>query len=471
MKTPWDSTLHYTRKMQQDSSYRPSVSTARPAQQQSRLAAFFVSPTMPLLFYFCSWLAAVTAALLLRGLHPGYLGDLANFMGPLAENLAHGRRYMVCSNAMTSTGNMLCFHANRMPFPPFLLALLIDIFGDHFLTVELAKIALVLLPVSAAVTLAGKQAQGASNTALRVVILALLFVSLILPTQLIDVINMQVEEGYSFCLLTYALAALLFGIRQQVVPWTTTIFFALSVLALYLTKSSMIAAVAFLVFAFCLLARDTRKRIAVLLIALCGPFGWGMYTLRATGHFSVGTSLDGINLHKGNYAQFLDHYPPAPGSGLDQYDQALSKDKYFSSEWTFNTYHMHAAEAYMRSHPGRTMTADLRKSDVFFLSLRKIGSANYSGWLGRITDVSMLLFRLLFWGACALAIWLLVRGPGNARWSAVVYLGTVCAVAAPYLAGFALTRHAGVLCMPSALFLCWWMIRCSVHKADQSGEC
>ncbi len=365
---------------------------------------------------------------------------------------------MVCSSGMTAVGNVLCFHANRMPLPPLLLAGLIHLFGDHYRSIELAKIALVLLPVAAAVALVWNMPQVASNRRIRILIPLLMFASLLLPTQLIDVINMQVEEGYSFCLLAYALAVLLSGMRQyegkMFMPWLTTIFFAFSVLALYLTKSSMIAASLFLLLTFCLQVHDPRKSLAVVLIFLCGPLGWGLYTIR-TGHFSIGTSVDGINLHKGNYQEFLERYPPPDGISLDPYDAALNEGNNFKSEWAFNAYHMRMAENYMRAHPARTVEAALWKADVFFFSLHKVGSERYSGWLGWVTSMSMLFFRLLLWSACALAIWLLWRGPGTARWAAFVYLGMMLSIAAPYLIGFALTRHAGVLVLPSALFLSW----------------
>ena len=416
---------------------------------------------VPVVFYLCSFVAAVSAAFVLRGFHSMQLGSLANLMGPLSENLAHGRGFVVCTDAMAAAGDVICSHASRMPLPPLFLAGSIRIFADHYLPVEMAKIALVLLPVAAAVALATERFRNESTASIRILVLALLFLSLVLPTQLIDVVNMQVEEGYSFCLLTYAVAVLLFAFRHRSLSWRSAILFALSILALYLTKSSMIAVAAFLVFLFCIQINDRWKRAAVLLLVACGPVGWGLYTLQATGRFSVGTSLDGINLHKGNYLQFLDRYPPAGDEGMDRYDSSLSEGKYFTNEWAFNAFHMHAAESYMRANPARTAYADWRKGWVFFLSIRKIGSEPYSGWLKVAADTGMVLFRLLLWAACAVALFALIRGPAAARWAAITYLGTVCAVAAPYVAGFALTRHAGVLVLPSALFLSWWILQIS----------
>lgn len=410
------------------------------------------------IFYVCSLALACGVAVLLHRGQVGSVAGLSNFMGPLAASLAHGRGFVVCSDAMQTAGNLICFHANRMPLPPFLLAVLIRLFGAHALTIEVTKIALVLAPASAAFGLAWSQIRAGSSRSVRIVIALLLFFSLALPTQMIDAVNMQVEEGYSFCFLAYAVAVLLFGVEERRVTWRRAVWFALAVLALYLTKSSMILAAAFLVAAFCWRVLDRRKRVAVLLIALCGPAGWGLYTLHASGHFSTGTSVDGINLHKGNYSQFLDRYPPEDGGSMDRYDVGLNNGKYFADEWAFNRYHMHAAFAFMRDHPVLTMGAAFWKGAVFFGSLRKIGSARYAGWLGLTSDLSMLSFRLLLWGACIFALWHLGRRAGNWCFPSLVYLGTVAAVAAPYIAGFALTRHAGVLILPSALYLSFGII-------------
>lgn len=414
----------------------------------------------PWIFYLVAYAASVVAAWALHRFRSVDLASLANLMGPLAENIAHGHGYVVCTDAMTEARNVLCYHAARMPLPPVFLALLVELLSRHAWLAELVKIGAVLVPVAAAASLAMSRLRSTRSASLRWAVPVLLLFCLLLPIQLVDVVNMQVEEGYSFCLLTYALAVLLFGIDRRNFRWRTTVLFSLSVLGLYLTKSSMIAAAAFLAGAFCLQVHDRWKRAVVLLVVACGPLGWGLYALHVSGHFSLGTSLDGINLHKGNYPEFLDRYPPADGGSLDRYDGALNAGQHFSSEWRFNRYHMRAAEAYIEGHPERTAIAAWRKAQVFFFSLRKIGSEIYSGWMNAITLASMVLFRLLLWTALVLAVWVLVQGAHRQQWAAIAYLGTVGAVAAPYIAGFALTRHAGVLILPSALFLSW----CSMEE-------
>jgi hypothetical protein len=281
---------------------------------------------------------------------------------------------------------------------------------------------------------------------------------LMLPTLLIDVVNMQVEEGYSFCLLAYATAVLLFGVEKQQQGLRPAALFALSVVGLYLTKSSMVLVCAFFVIVYYWRVHSQQLRMTVLLLVICGPLGWGLYSLHATGRFTLGTSLDGINLHKGNNAEFMERYPPTDDGSLDRYDAQLSDGRYFSNEWDLNDYHMRASLAYMKAHPADDMRGDLRKVNVFFFSLHKIGSGRYTGLPGLAAAVSMLLFRLLLWSACLLAIYALWRGPIGLRKAAIVYAGVVLAVAAPYIVGFAFTRHASVLVLPSALYLAHWRI-------------
>ncbi len=404
-------------------------------------------------FYILSFGISACIATLWHGSHPASIYALTNFMGPLTEHLVHHLGYVTCTASLQSASNPICFHVHRMPLRPFLLAALVRIFGDHYLAVDLAKIALVLVPVAASFSLVCKRLTGIAARSLRWQVPLFLLCSLMLPTLMVDVIHLQVEEAYSFCLLSYATAMLLFGMHPSQQRPRTAFAFALAVLGLYLTKSSMILACIFFVLTYCLLVTRKQLRWIVVLVAICGPLGWGAYSVHATGRFTLGTSLDGINLHKGNNARFLDRYPPADCGSLDRYDPQLSKGMHFATEWQLNDFHTHASLLYIKAHPVSDLRADGRKLDVFFFTLRKIGSQQYTGRMGRVTEAGMLLFRLLLWSACALAILALWKEPGEQRKAAIIFAGVVICVATPYVIGFAFTRHASVLILPSALYL------------------
>lgn len=382
-------------------------------------------------------------------------------MGPLAEHLVHHSGYVTCSSAMQGTSDVICFHVHRMPLPPYLLAALVGIFGDHYLAVDLMKIALVLLPVTAGFALVWQRLQGEADGVLRWQIPLFLGLCLMLPALMVDVIHLQVEEGYSFSLLAYATAVVLFGVDElRERPFCAGLF-ALAVAGLYLTKSSMILVCIFLVVAYCLRVTKQRLRWIVILITMCAPLGWGLYSLHATGRFTLGTSLDGINLHKGNNAAFLQRYPPQDGGSLDRYDAQLSGDRHFATEWELNDFHARASVRYMKQHPWADLQGDGRKLDVFFFTLRKVGSEQYTGILGRVTELGMLLFRLLLWSACGVAIFTLWKGTSEERKAAMVFAGVVATVAAPYVIGFAFTRHASVLILPAAFYLASWRLSSS----------
>jgi hypothetical protein len=185
----------------------------------------------------------------------------------------------------------------------------------------------------------------------------------------------------------------------------------------------------------------------------------------------VGTSFDGINLHKGNNAGFLEHYPPRRGDSMDWYDIELNRGLYFGDEWSFNDYHQKAALDYLRSHPRETFEGDVRKLNVLFFSLEKYGGTASHGGRRMIEDAGMVVFRLMLWTAFVYAIYVLIQRRGSdrkysrsLRVASGAFLAVVAACALPYIAGFAYTRHVSVLIYPAALFCC--RVLC-----EQDGSC
>jgi hypothetical protein len=206
---------------------------------------------------------------------------------------------------------------------------------------------------------------------------------------------------------------------------------------------------------FLLLERSTLSRMLVLLLVAAAPAGWAIYQHHASGRFSLGTSLDGINLHKGNNAGFLDRYPPPPGDSLDRFDPELNRGLHFDDEWSFNDYHQKAALDYMRTHPRETMQAGIRKLSVFFFSIHKIGSTASHGALRLAEIAGLVLFRLVLWAAIAGSAYVLFQpSRPELRAAGGVFLALIAACALPYLAGFAYTRHVSILIYPAVLMCC-----------------
>jgi hypothetical protein len=200
-----------------------------------------------------------------------------------------------------------------------------------------------------------------------------------------------------------------------------------------------------------LLERRMAARVLVLSLAIVAPVGWALYQHHASGRYSIGTSLDGINLHKGNNGEFLAHYPPPPGASLDDFDSDLNRGLQFGDEWSFNDFHRHAGVAYLTTHVWETLAGDGRKFWVLFFSLRKYGSSESRGV---VETAGLVVFRLLLWAALAGAVYWICERSGLRSLSGAIFLGVVAACALPYLVGFAYTRHASVLIYPAALMCC-----------------
>ncbi len=379
---------------------------------------------------------------------------LANLVGPTAETLAHGQGLSVCTEAMGTVGNPVCFHAARMPLPSAVVALGATLFGDQFLRVGLFKALLLLFPLETAVWLVCRRLPTMRRR--RTLAAFLLLLPFVLTPFLADIVNMQVEEGYSYSLLPLVFALLLFPAPAAEEGQGTALLFGASAAALYLAKSSMAPAVVVLTLLFVARRRRRPAQAALaLLLVLAAPVGWALWQHHTSGRYTIGTSLDGINFHKGNDEEFLAHYPPPPGETLDAFDADLNRGQGFPDEWSFNDFHQRAALVFIRDHPTATERGLGRKLFAIFFTVRKLGSEPAHGAMALVETAGLILFRLLLWAAILLSLASLRRSaPTETRFAAVCFLLLVGAVAFPYLAGFAYTRHISVLIFPSALLCC-----------------
>jgi len=159
-----------------------------------------------------------------------------------------------------------------------------------------------------------------------VLVVVLLLAPFAMTAFLADVTNILVDEGYSYSFLAVAVALLFFAWQLPAGNGLSrALLFGLAVDGLYFAKSGMLAVVVVLLVAFLLVERRLAPRWLVLAIVAAGPVGWALHQHHASGRYSLGTSLDGINLHKGNNAGFLEHYPPPHGDSMDWYDFALNR--------------------------------------------------------------------------------------------------------------------------------------------------
>lgn len=382
---------------------------------------------------------------------------LTNLVGMTTESLLGGRGLTACTELMGTPGNPICFHGGRMPVPTTVVAMGMRLLGDRFVPVALLKTMVLLLPLELAIWLVCARLRTVSARS-RWVVVPLLLAPFGMTAFLADVVNLQVEEGYTYSLLALGTAVVLFrGPREG---WLRRdglgegAVLGVAVAGLYLSKSAMAPAAAVLTIAYLVRARGTSVRAIAAVLAMAAPLGWAAYQHHATGRYSLGTSIDGLNLHKGNDEAFLRLYPPTPGNTLDGFDPELNAGLHFGDEWSFNDYHQRAAVAFAEGHPGATARGGVRKLAMIFVSVEKSGSSASHGAM-RLLEVSgMVVFRVIFWGAMGVAVWAVVWGWGGLRWEGAVFLLLVGAVALPYVIGFAYTRHVSVLIYPAVLMCC-----------------
>jgi hypothetical protein len=386
------------------------------------------------------------------------LFSMTNLVGPTTRSLLAGEGLTTCTEDMGTRGNPICFHAARMPMSALVVALGVRLFGDHYLRVACFKTLLLLLPVGLCIYLVWRCPTRSGGR--RMLVTLLLLGPFAMTAFLADVTNILVDEGYLYSFLAVAVALLFFDVQARLAMggWGRAVLFAVSLGGVYLSKSGTLPVVVVLTVGFLLVERRPGLRWLVVALVAAAPLVWALHQRHASGRYSVGTSFDGINLHKGNNTGFLEHYPPPHGNSMDWYDFELNRGLRFSDEWSFNDYHQRAALNYLRAHPRETLAGDMRKLNVLFFSLEKYGGTASRGVTRVIEDAGMFAFRLMLWTAILCAIYLLfwTRAPNrrSLRVASSVFLGVVAACALPFVAGFAYTRHVSILIYPAALFCC-----------------
>jgi hypothetical protein len=386
------------------------------------------------------------------------LFSMTNLVGPTTRSLLAGEGLTACTEDMGTRGNPICFHAARMPMSALVVALGMLLFGDHYLRVACFKTLLLLLPVGLCIYLVWRCPMRSGGR--RLLVTLLLLAPFAMTAFLADVTNILVDEGYLYSFLAVAVALLLFDVQARLAMggWGRAVLFAVSLGGVYLSKSGTLPVVVVLTVGFLMVERRAGLRWLVVALVAAAPLGWALHQHHASGRYSVGTSFDGINLHKGNNAGFLEHYPPPHGESMDWYDFELNRGLRFGDEWSFNDYHHRAALDYLRAHPRETLAGDGRKLNVLFFSLEKYGGTASHGVTRVIEDTGMFVFRLMLWTAILCAVYLLfwtrASNRRSLRMASGVLLAVVAACALPFVAGFAYTRHVSILIYPAALFCC-----------------
>jgi hypothetical protein len=286
---------------------------------------------------------------------------------------------------------------------------------------------------------------------------------------------MSAEEGYIASPIALATTMLLFprswmpGARNGRVIFPGLLF-GILIASIYLSKSSMIVVAFVMVIALGVVSRNVVSRnvrlavfaaIPLVLAMLC----WGAWTAADGGRISIGTSLDGYNLHKGNNPTFLEHYPPPFNMNIDPFYADIGVGHHYKSESDFNAGQEKEAVQYMETHPRATVIAMGRKIGVLLFSLKKVGPGTIRSPMVEWTErASRVIAQLVLWTALLLAAWRVRWKPSSL--TAVAFLLVTAAICFPYVAGFALSRHGSILYLPAIIYI----IRSVYEGQEEEGR-
>jgi hypothetical protein len=415
------------------------------------------------LVLFASILIAAATLITLIALGPGARAltvfDISDLQGLQVKNWVTGHGFGFDGALFTGNDNPIWMRCARMPLPIWTIAGLRIVFGSGLIAVNVAKAILWSLPLIASFALIQRDRQSVlSPRAKWAAWGALLFVSL-LPVVLINMATMTAEEGYIASPIALATTMLLFprswvpGARNGRVILAGLLFGTL-IAGIYLSKSSMLAVAVVMLGAIGAVSRNIRlmmfAAIPLALAVLC----WGAWAAAGDGgRFAVGTSLDGYNLHKGNNPTFLEHYPPPPNMNIDPFYADIGVGHHYTSESDFDAGQRGEAIRYMKTHPRATIVAMGRKLGVLLFSLKKVGPGAIRTPLVDWTERASRVFaQLVLWVALLVAAWQCIPWTRSSL-AVAVFLLVTGAICFPYVAGFALSRHASILYLPAIIYL------------------
>jgi hypothetical protein len=380
--------------------------------------------------------------------------DLHFGFGDLVHSLHHGVGYM-------SAGGFWTGH--RMPLIPYLLTVLSWISTDSRF-VLVAKNLAVFSISGLALFGVWRQLNGKARLGFYGLLVYLCsFPHLVFYSAMLDT-----EEGYLIHFLALLASSLLFFDDLELhTRWARLTPLALLNAGLFLTKSSMLAVSLVLCLAFYLRSERDARVLALFLATLtCALAVWGTMNWIHSSHWTISSSWNGWNLFKGNNPHALRLYPSYCLDILDNSGLIPAAPTTYLNEWAANQAYLAKAVHYIKAQPVETLALVCRKTWVLFFEIRKIpisyslNQAPLPSLPDLLSTPHLLVFRILLLIAVGRALWSLKeialrRRPvaQGAVLNAAGFLALVLAYAAPYVIGFAYTRHVSPLVVPTGLFL------------------
>ena len=398
----------------------------------------------------------------------GTLSDFPFRFGWAIESVARTGSLMACSPPPIHDN--YCTFASRMPLLPYALVGLSKLVGENLLPIALAKT--VLLDLLLLFYLGRFIAFTGANRATAAILLAV-FAG---PQFMLHSLAPFYEEGYltpllaivSILQLAYAL-----GREDEFPAWARLPAYIAVSGALYLLKSTMIFVLAWNLMFLLFFVRLGAARRTVAVVALCmAPLLWGAVVYHVTDRFTVGTSIDGLNLLRGNNPAALALYPrytidrtvgdgvvEVHGDKITQFDPATVDTRFgtnpWRSEWELDDAYRDVALRWMGGHLDDVLRLTGRRLWVFFVEIRNTplvpDSPKPAPLILAAGMIWMAVMRLLMWGAIGVALNDLRRAV--LRRMAIGFLGLLAAYAVPFIIAYTMERHVVPIFLPCALFL------------------
>ncbi len=287
-------------------------------------------------------------------------------------------------------------------------------------------------------------------------VLFLLMIVFFSPQFVIHAFNIYHEEAFVSALL--ALISILLCTPQHGRKLSRDdILFSISSILLVFTKSSSI----YLASALPVLWFIQRKSFPALWISggvIASAFlTIALYSFILNGAFTLESSLNGVNIYKGNNSRTLELYPALSLDILDKIDPVITSPGVFSNEWEYNKYYKQKAYNFIKHHPDQFFKSVIIKTWALFLSIHQIGAdperEEKNKFVNTVDIVATILQRSLLCVVGLIILVLLFHSTSmQNRIIAMTALSFIILYSGPFLIGFGYMRHYVPLMFPVMIF-------------------
>lgn len=359
--------------------------------------------------------------------------SLSYGFGEFVRGLRNGS-YSVIYGDSTLDPPAACF-ALRLPFIP-LFAFAVGTIVDDVRALLIVWSVLSSALMAFSFHLARKQLNAPSSVAMFVLLSGSLFLWKMVAA-------VSVEEAYLCAPLVVFCAHLLFSRASQdrISPFICGILLSM----VSLTKSSTLLLVLFLAiaYAFWTPGKLARRAIPFVCVAL-SLAAWGTFVWSKTGRFGIGSqssSMNGINLYKGQNPYFLERYPYSDLDYMHR-DGLMDFPYKVSSEWELSDGFLRLANDFRKQHRQEFVQGLAAKLKMMFVQLDGL-KTNETESVSRKVSVTFAVSRVIFWTWLLGSLCVPFMRQKSALMSRISILGwgQIITLGLPYLLGFFYHRH------------------------------